>query len=128
MHSLELFLIVIRKIDMYLTIIVVGQKATNQIAQRMVESWRSFRTLFSSVEAKMVVGNIRKAFGSFSESIQTLSKMTFIQCKDFFDVSRFLYSGALQVCLLDSLSLSLSLLERKPIGVLTVYFFNVLQG
>ena len=48
------------------------------------------------------VGNIRKAFRSFSESIQTLSKMTFLFF--FLDVSRFLYSGGWQVCLWMSLS------------------------
>ena len=62
-HLLELFSIVIRKIDRYLRSIVVGQEATNQIAQNMVESWRGFRTLFTSVQAKIVVGSIRKAFG-----------------------------------------------------------------
>ena len=62
-HLLELFSIVIRKIDRYLRSIVVGQKATNQIAQHIVESWRGFRTLFTSVEAKMVVGSIPMAFG-----------------------------------------------------------------
>ena len=63
MHLLELFSIVIRKIDMCLTSIVVDQKPTNQIAQHMVENWRGFRTLFTSFEAKMVVGNIRTVFG-----------------------------------------------------------------
>ena len=40
------------------------------------------------------VGNIRKAFRCFSESIQTLSKR-------FLDVSRFLYSRGCQVCSMD---------------------------
>ena len=40
------------------------------------------------------VGNIRKAFRWFSESIQTLSKITFFF---FLDVSRFLYFGSWQV-------------------------------
>ena len=48
---------------MYLTSIVIGLKSTNQIAQHMAESWRGFRMLFTSVEEKMAVGNIRKAFG-----------------------------------------------------------------
>ena len=62
---LELFSIVMCKIGIYLTSIVVGQKATSQIAQHMVESWCGFRMLFTSVEAKMVAGNIRKAFSDF---------------------------------------------------------------
>ena len=73
----------LNQIDMYLTSIVIGQKSTSQIAQYMVESWRGFRMLFISVEAKMAVGNIRKAFGWFSESIQTLLKMTSLKCEDF---------------------------------------------
>ena len=33
------------QIDIYLTSIVIGQKSTNQIAQYVVDSWRSFCTL-----------------------------------------------------------------------------------
>ena len=33
------------QIEIYLTNIVIGQKSTNQIAQYMVKSWHSFRTL-----------------------------------------------------------------------------------
>ena len=50
------------QIDIHLTSIVIGQKATNQLAQRMVKSWHSFRTLFS-VEAKttsMDIGSLQK--------------------------------------------------------------------
>ena len=41
------------------------------------------RKLAQFLHAVMDVGNIQKAFGWFSESIQTLSKMIFLQCKDF---------------------------------------------
>ena len=40
------------EIDIYLTSIVIGKKSTNQIAQYMVEIWRSFHTLFTSVERR----------------------------------------------------------------------------
>lgn len=50
------------QVDIYLTSIVIGQKSTNQIAQYMVESWHGFRMLFTSVKAKMAVGNIQKGF------------------------------------------------------------------
>jgi len=33
--------------------ILIGQKSTNQVAQYMVQYWRGFHTLFTSVEAKM---------------------------------------------------------------------------
>jgi len=39
--------------DIYLTSILIGQKSTNQIVQYMVQNWRGFRMLFTSVEAKM---------------------------------------------------------------------------
>ena len=43
----------------------------------MVESWRGFRTLL------WTSGTFGRPLGDFQESIQTLSKMTFLQCKDF---------------------------------------------
>ena len=41
----ELFSKQKNQIDIYLTSIIIGQKSTNQIAQYMVESWRSFFSL-----------------------------------------------------------------------------------
>ena len=56
-----------------LTSSMTGQKSTNQIAQ-----YSHGRRLVWFFHAVINVGNIRKAFWWFSESIQTLSKMTFL--------------------------------------------------
>ena len=63
------------QINIYLMSIVIGQKSTNQITQYMEENWR---VVFICCYQR------QKAFCWFSESIQTLSKMTFLEYKDFF--------------------------------------------
>ena len=47
------------QIEIYLTNIVIGQKSTNQIAQYMVKSWHSFRTLL------LMSGTSGKPLGEF---------------------------------------------------------------
>ena len=47
------------QIEIYLTNIVIGQKSTNQIAQYMVKSWHSFRTLL------LTSGTSGKPLGEF---------------------------------------------------------------
>ena len=80
----ELFSIVKQRnqIDKYFTSIVIGQKSTNQIAQYMVESWRGFRTLLSTLGT----------FGEYSDIVDNdiFTRQRFLD-------ARFLYSVGWQV-------------------------------
>ena len=75
-------------------IVVIGQKSTNQIEQYMVESWRGFCVLFSSLLRWEHSDGLQVIFGDYSDIVEN----DIHTMQRFQDVSRFLYRGGWQVC------------------------------
>jgi len=66
--------------------ILIGQKSNNQIAQYMVQNWRGFRTLLTSVEAKMAsmdFGSLQKELlGTFPSGFGGVKRLALQKVKE----------------------------------------------